>query len=54
MTATGATSVYQRVTSDGAHTLKIAITNLVVGQYIIIDKTTSANSVTLDWTNGGL
>ena len=51
--ATGATSVYQRVTSDGAHTLKIAITNLVVGQYIIIDKTTSANSVTLDWTNGG-
>ena len=52
--ATGATSVYQRVTSDGAHTLKIAITNLVVGQYVIIDKTTSANSVTLDWTNGGL
>tara|TARA_B100001939_G_C16867178_1_gene584662 strand:- start:100 stop:999 length:900 start_codon:yes stop_codon:yes gene_type:complete len=51
--ATGATSVYQRVTSDGAHTLKIAITNLVVGQYVIIDKTTSANSVTLDWTNGG-
>jgi len=54
VTATGATSVYQRVTSDGAHTLKIAITNLVVGQYVIIDKTTSANSVTLDWTNGGL
>ncbi len=53
VTATGATSVYQRVTSDGAHTLKIAITNLVVGQYVIIDKTTSANSVTLDWTNGG-
>lgn len=52
VTATGATSVYQRVTSDGAHTLKIAITNLVVGQYVIIDKTTSANSVTLDWTNG--
>ena len=53
VTATGATSVYQRVTSDGAHTLKIAVTNLVVGQYVIIDKTTSANSVTLDWTNGG-
>ena len=51
VTASGATSVYQRVTSDGAHTLKIAITNLVVGQYVIIDKTTSANSVTLDWTN---
>tara|TARA_R100001440_G_scaffold75117_1_gene101559 strand:- start:26 stop:925 length:900 start_codon:yes stop_codon:yes gene_type:complete len=51
--ATGATSVYQRVTSDGAHTLKIAITNLAIGQYVIIDKTTSANSVTLDWTNGG-
>ena len=52
VTASGATSVYQRVTSDGAHTLKIAITNLVIGQYVIIDKTTSANSVTLDWTNG--
>ena len=51
VTATGATSVYQRVTSDGAHTLKIAITNLAIGQYVIIDKTTSANSVTLDWTN---
>ena len=51
--ATGATSVYQRVTSDGARTLKIAITNLAIGQYVIIDKTTSANSVTLDWTNGG-
>ena len=51
VTATGATSVYQRVTSDGAHTLKIAITNLAIGQYVIIDKTTSANSVTLDWNN---
>ena len=51
ITATGATSVYQRVTSDGAHTLKIAITNLAIGQYVIIDKTTSANSVTLDWNN---
>jgi hypothetical protein len=53
VTATGATSVYQRITSDGSHTLKIAITNLAIGQYVIIDKTTSANSVTLDWTNGG-
>ena len=52
LTPTGAQSVYQRVTvASGSQTLRVAVTNLVVGQYVIIDKTSSANSLTIDWTN---
>ena len=37
--ASGARSVYQRVdTTSGNITVRVAITNLVVGQYIIVDK----------------
>jgi len=54
VTPGGATSVYQPLTvSSGSQTVRVAITNLVVGQYVIIDKTTTANSMTIDWTNNG-
>jgi hypothetical protein len=54
VTPSGATSVYQPLTvSSGSQTVRVAITNLVAGQYVIIDKTTSANSMTIDWTNNG-
>ena len=50
LTPSGAQSVYQRVTvASGSQTLRVAVTNLLAGQYVIIDKTTSANSLTLDW-----
>ena len=52
LTPSGAQSVYQRITvASGSQTLRVAITNLVVGQYVIIDKTSSSNSLTIDWTN---
>ena len=52
LTPTGAQSVYQRLTvASGSQTLRVAVTNLVVGQYVIIDKTSSANNLTIDWTN---
>ena len=52
VTPSGATSVYQPLTvSSGSQTVRVAITNLVVGQYVIIDKTSSSNSMTIDWTN---
>lgn len=52
VTPSGATSVYQPLTvSSGSQTVRVAVTNLVVGQYVIIDKTTTANSMTIDWTN---
>ena len=52
VTPSGATSVYQPLTvSSGSQTVRVAVTNLVVGQYVIIDKTSSSNSMTIDWTN---
>jgi hypothetical protein len=52
VTPSGATSVYQPLTvSSGSQTVRVAITNLVVGQYVIIDKLSSSNSMTIDWTN---
>jgi len=54
VTPSGATSVYQPLAvSSGSQTVRVATTNLVAGQYVIIDKTTSANSMTIDWTNNG-
>ena len=54
ITPSGATSVYQPLTvSSGSQTVRVAITNLVVGQYVVIDKTTNSNSMTIDWTNNG-
>ena len=54
VTPSGATSVYQPLTvSSGSQTVRVAITNLVVGQYVVIDKTTDSNSMTIDWTNNG-
>ena len=52
VTPGGATSVYQPlVVASGSQTVRVAVTNLVAGQYVIIDKTTAANSMTIDWTN---
>ncbi len=52
VTPSGATSVYQPLTvSSGSQTVRVAVTNLVAGQYVIIDKTTTANSMTIDWNN---
>ena len=52
LTPSGAQSVYQRLTvASGSQILRVAITNLVAGQYVIIDKTSSANSLTIDWNN---
>jgi len=54
VTPSAATSVYQPLTvSSGSQTVRVAITNLVAGQYVIIDKTTTTNSMTIDWTNNG-
>ena len=54
VTPSGATSVYQPLTvSSGSQTVRVAVTNLVAGQYVIIDKTTTTNSKTIDWTNDG-
>jgi len=52
LTPSGAQSVYQRLTvASGSQTLRVAVTNLIAGQYVIIDKTSSANSLTIDWNN---
>tara|TARA_R110002072_G_scaffold6299_2_gene37366 strand:- start:1507 stop:2418 length:912 start_codon:yes stop_codon:yes gene_type:complete len=52
VTPTGATSVYQPLTvGSGSQIVRVAVTNLVAGQYVIIDKTTTTNSMTIDWTN---
>ena len=52
VTPSAATSVYQPlVVASGSQTVRVAVTNLVAGQYVIIDKTTTANSMTIDWTN---
>ena len=54
VTPSGATSVYQPLTvSSGSQTVRVAVTNLVAGQYVVIDKTTTTNSMTIDWTNDG-
>ena len=40
LTPSGAQSVYQRLTvASGSQILRVAITNLIAGQYVIIDKT---------------
>jgi len=51
--AGGATSVYQQVVvSSGSQTINVQTDNLVAGQYVIIDKKTSANSMTINWNAG--
>jgi len=52
LTPSGAQSVYQRITvASGSQILRVAVTNLIAGQYVIIDKTSSTNSLTIDWNN---
>ena len=53
VTATKATSVYQQViVSSGTQQVNVRTTNLVAGQYVIIDKKTSANKMTINWNAG--
>jgi hypothetical protein len=48
LTPSAAQSIYQKVdTSSGNVTLTLAIGSLAVGQYIIVDKTSSSNTLTL-------
>jgi len=51
--AGGPTSVYQQiVVSSGTQTVNVQTDNLVAGQYVIIDKKTSANKITINWDAG--
>lgn len=51
--AGAATSVYQQVVvSSGTQQINVQTDNLVAGQYVIIDKKTSANSMTINWDAG--
>ena len=51
--AGGATSVYQQVVvSSGTQTINVQTDNLVAGQYVIIDKKTAANKMTINWNAG--
>ena len=48
LTPSAAQSIYQRVdTSSGNVTLTLAIGSLAIGQYIIVDKTSSSNTLTI-------
>ncbi len=48
LTPSSAQSIYQRVdTSGGNVTLTLAIGSLAIGQYIIVDKTSSSNTMTV-------
>jgi len=50
LTPSSAQSIYQRVnTSSGNVTLTLAIGSLAIGQYIIVDKTSSSNTLTLSY-----
>ena len=50
LTPSSAQSIYQRVdTSGGNVTLTLAIGSLAIGQYIIVDKTSSSNTLTLSY-----
>jgi len=51
--ATKATSVYQQViVSSNTQQINVQTNNLVAGQYVIIDKKTSANKMTINWNAG--
>ena len=51
--AGAATSVYQQViVGSGSQTINVQTDNLVAGQYVIIDKKTSANNITINWNAG--
>ena len=48
VTPGGATSVYQPLTvSSGSQTVRVAVTNLVAGQYVIIDKAVTSSVLSL-------
>ena len=52
LTPGAAKSIYQRVdTSGGSITLTVAVGSLTVGQYVVVDKTSTSNSLSLTWAN---
>ena len=52
LTPGSAKSIYQRVdTSGGSITLTVAVGSLTVGQYVVVDKTSTSNSLSLTWAN---
>tara|TARA_R110001606_G_scaffold384702_1_gene547758 strand:- start:806 stop:1738 length:933 start_codon:yes stop_codon:yes gene_type:complete len=52
LTPSAAQSIYQRVdTSGGNVTLTLAVGSLAVGQYIIVDKTSTSNTLTMAYAS---
>ena len=53
VSASVAKSIYQRVnTSASDITVSVSVGNLTLGQYVIIDKVTSTNNMTISWATG--
>ena len=52
LTPGAAKSIYQRVDTSGSSiTLTVAVGSLTVGQYVVVDKTSTSNSLSLTWAN---
>jgi hypothetical protein len=53
VSATEAKSIYQRVnTSAGDIAVEVTVGNLTLGQYVIVDKVTTTNKMTITWGTG--
>ena len=53
VSASEAKSIYQRVnTSAGDITVEVTVGNLTLGQYVIVDKVTTTNKMTITWGAG--
>jgi len=52
LTPGAAQSIYQRVdTSSASVTVTVAVGSLAIGQFIVLDKTSTSNNMTLTWAN---
>jgi len=52
LTPGAAKSIYQRVdTSSAGVTLTVAVGSLAIGQYVVVDKTSTNNSLTISWAS---
>lgn len=53
VSASVARSIYQRVnTSASDITVSVTVGNLTLGQYVIVDKVTTTNKMTISWASG--
>ncbi len=53
VSASEAKSIYQRVnTSAGDIAVEVTVGNLSLGQYVIVDKVTTTNKMTISWSTG--